>query len=157
MEILLLQDIPGVGKKNDLLVVGDGFALNCLLPRRAALVATPLVRKRYAEFIKRRAEEREKERGIATGVLSALSGKTISFKKKATKTGKLYAAISEQNIVDAIKEQLEVELSPSALFLTDPIKSTGSVSVPVRLGGQNFSFTVAVEPEKEEAVKKGKK
>ena len=46
MELLLLEDIPGVGQKNDIIVVKNGFALNNLLPRRRALIATPTVRKR---------------------------------------------------------------------------------------------------------------
>ena len=55
MEVLLLQDIPGIGKKDDLLIVKEGYALNNLLPYRKALVATPTVRKRYADQIRGRA------------------------------------------------------------------------------------------------------
>ena len=61
MEVLLLQDVQNVGQKNDLLMVGDGYALNFLLPQQKAIVATPTVRKRYAEEIRRRAEQKELE------------------------------------------------------------------------------------------------
>ena len=115
MEIFLLQDVPGIGKKNDLLLVGDGYALNNLLPRRAALVATPLVRKRYAEFIKRRAEEREHEKAMTTGAVQALTGKSLMLTRKVTKTGKLYAAVTEKQIVEALKEQLQLEVSEDAV------------------------------------------
>ncbi len=148
MEVFLLQDVPGVGKKNDLLLVGDGFALNNLLPRRAALVATPLVRKRYAEFIKRRAEEREQEKAAAVGVAQQLSGKTVTFTKKVTKTGKLYAAITEQNIVDALKEQLQVNATEEMVKIDDAIKSTGSHQVMLQMGEQVVPITVAVTAEK---------
>src|SRR2546423_12740961 len=100
MEILLLQDIAGIGKKNDLLVVGDGFALNCLLPQRKALVATPTVRKRYADQIRKRAEEKETDRQSQQQAAAALSGKAVQFTRKVTKTGKLYAAISEEQIAE---------------------------------------------------------
>ena len=149
MEVLLLQDIPGVGKKNDLLVVGDGFALNYLLPKRAALVATPLVRKRYAEFIKRRAEEREKERAVAMGAVQTLSGKTLTFKKKVTKTGKLYAGITEKNIVEALKEQLEMTVSEDAVKIDEPIKTTGQHQIMLQMGEQVVTVNVQVEAEKE--------
>ena len=96
MEVLLLQDVATVGKRNDLLTVGNGFALNYLLPKRLAIVATPTVRKLYAEAIKHRLEEKEQERAIQAGAAAAIAGKSITFTKKTTKTGKLYAAISEK-------------------------------------------------------------
>jgi len=148
MEVLLLQDVPGIGKKNDLLVVGDGFALNYLLPKRAALVATPLVRKRYAEFIRGRAEEREKERTVAAGVVKALSGKTITLQRKISKTGKLYAAVAEKNIIEALKDQHSIDVTEDAIQIQEHIKSAGSHQVLVKLGDQAFPLNVIVEPEK---------
>ena len=148
MEILLLQDIPGVGKKNDLLVVGDGFALNFLLPKRAALVATPLVRKRYAEFIKRRAEEKEKEKSFAANAAKAVSGKTITFSRKATKTGKLYAAITEEAIVEALLDQHKAEAKVEDVTIEDHIKTLGDHTVSVHMGGQDVPLTVKVTEEK---------
>ncbi len=149
MEVLLIQDVPGIGKKNDLLVVGDGFALNYLLPKRAALVATPLVRKRYAEFIRRRAEERESEKAVAQGAVTAVIGKTLVFKKKITKTGKLYAAITEKNIVDAFKDQHDVMISEDAVRIDDAIKSTGTHQIMLQMGEQVVTVNVNVEAEKE--------
>lgn len=148
MEVLLLQDIPGIGKKNDLLVVGDGFALNYLLPKRAALVATPLVRKRYAEFIRRRAEEREKEKSVATAAIQGLQGKSVVFTKKVTKTSKLYAAITEKNIVDALKEQHDLTVSEDAIRIDDAIKSIGTFQVNMQMGETLVPLTVTVEAEK---------
>jgi large subunit ribosomal protein L9 len=148
MEVLLLQDIPGIGKKNDLLVVGDGYALNYLLPRRAALVATPLVRKRYAEFIKRRAEEREREKSAVVGVVQALSGKVISFARKATKTGKLYAAITEKDIVEALKKQLETTVSEDSVKIDEQIKALGMHQIMLQISEQTFSLSVNVTEEK---------
>ncbi|MFA6259652.1 MAG: bL9 family ribosomal protein, partial [Candidatus Peribacteraceae bacterium] len=72
MEVLLLQDINGVGKKNDLLIVGDGYALNFLLPQSKAIVATPTVRRRFSEQIRRRAMEVQKERASAEQTASAV-------------------------------------------------------------------------------------
>ena len=147
MEVLLLEDIPGIGKKNDLLVVGDGYALNYLLPRRVALVATPLVRKRYAEFIKRRAEEREREKSAVAGVVQALSGKILTFARKATKTGKLYAAITEKDISEALRKQQNAEVSEDAVKIDDQIKAVGSHQIMLQIGEQTFSVTVNVTEE----------
>jgi large subunit ribosomal protein L9 len=148
MEVLLLQDIPGIGKKNDLLIVGDGYALNFLLPKRAALVATPLVRKRYAEFIRRRAEERERERSQAEGVAAAVAGQTVAFTRKATKTGKLYAAISEEAIAEALQDQHGTEVSPDDILINRHIKTVGTHDISVRMGAKKLPLTVEVTEEK---------
>ena len=148
MEVILLQDIPGIGKKNDVLVVGDGYALNCLLPHRKALVATPTVRKRYAEVIRRRAEEKALERAAATSAASVLLGKKISLLRKTTKTGKLYAAITEKQIVEAMKEQLKIEAKDSAITIASPIKALGAFTVQVDLSGVSADLAVEVGAEK---------
>ena len=147
MEVLLLQDIKGVGKKNDLMVVGDGFALNCLLPKRVALVATPLVRRRYADAIRTRAEERERERQAKAGAAQALSGKIVTFTRKTTKTGKLYAAVSEEAIVSALKEQHSIEITAASVQINAPIKALGTFQVMLRLGDQNVPLSVSVQAE----------
>lgn len=147
MEILLLQDITGVGKKNDLIQVGDGYALNHLLPRRAALVATPLVRRRYAELIRKRAEEREVERTAQAGTAQALMGKTVTIKRKATKTGKLYAGVTEAHVAEAIKDQLSIEVSEEAVRMDEHLKAVGTHSVRVMLAGQSLPLTVVVAAE----------
>jgi large subunit ribosomal protein L9 len=148
MEILLLQDIPGIGKKNDLLIVGDGYALNCLLPYRQALVATPTVRRRYAEEIKRRAEEKQREVSLRSSVAGKVSGKEIVFSRKATKTGKLYAAISEKHIAEAVKEQLMVSVDESAIVLPAPIKALGVFEAIIKAGEYTQQFSVRVQQEK---------
>lgn len=148
MEVLLLSDVPGIGKKNDLLVVGDGFALNCLLPKRAALVATPLVRKRYADFIRRRAEEREKERVAAEATAGGVAGVTVSFTRKATKTGKLYAAITPEAIAEALQDQHGYDVSPESIHADEQIKSLGTHTVTVTIQDKKVKVTADVQAEK---------
>lgn len=147
MEVLLLQDIATVGKKNDLLTVGNGFALNYLLPRRLAMVATPTVRKLYAEAIRQRLEEKEQLRAIQAGTAAALAGKTITFTKKATKTGKLYAALSERAISEACKEQLNLDITPEGIQIPSPIKAIGTFTVTLTLGAVEQPLTVTVVAE----------
>ncbi len=148
MEILLLQDIPGVGKKSDLIVVGDGYALNFLLPRRAALVATPLVRKRYADLIRRRAEERETEKSMKLSAATTMSSKALLFVKKVTKTGKLYAGITEEHIMQELQKQLGVTVKEDDINLAEHIKTVGTHTVEVKMGDQKVKVEVKVEAEK---------
>jgi len=148
MEVLLLQDIPGVGKKDDLLLVGDGYALNCLLPRHQAMIATPTVRRRYAEIIRKRAIERQTEIVSKQEAAAAVSGKQITLAKKATKTGKLYAAITEKLISDALKEQHKIDIDETSITLPEQIKAIGEFIANVEVGGQNESLTVVISEEK---------
>jgi large subunit ribosomal protein L9 len=148
MEILLLQDIPGIGKKDDLLVVGDGYALNKLLPNREALVATPTVRRRYAEQIRRRAEEKAKELAVQHSAASVVKGAKLTFARKVTKTGKLYAAISEKHLADELKKQLSLEVKVNAISIAVPIKELGLHTVLVKLAESEQKVEVEVVQEK---------
>jgi len=148
MEVLLLQDIPNVGQKNDLLLVGDGYALNFLLPQNKALVATPTVRRRYAEKIRKRAEEREVEKKLQEGKAAAIEGLEVSFERKITKTGKLYAAISEKHIEEAFKDQHSIELPSDMIKIPEPIKALGEFKASVKISGKEQQFVVTVKEEK---------
>ncbi len=144
MELLLLEDITGVGKRNDIIVVGDGFALNCLLPQRKALVATPTVRKRYADQIKRRAEEREHDRKMQQEAADMILGKIVHFTRKVAKTDKLYAAITAKDISEALASEHSINVAPDDIQIADPIKSVGNVQVQVRMAGQMFPVQISV-------------
>lgn len=144
MEVLLLTDISGVGKKNDLLIVKSGFALNHLLPERKALVVTPNVRKRYAEEIKKRALEREREREMQMSLSNTLSGKVLHMAEKASKAGKLYAAISEDQISAALMSEYSIAIPAKAIGINDHIKKTGSHTVTVTVGAQSVPVTIDV-------------
>lgn len=149
MEVLLLTDISGVGKKNDLIVVKNGFALNHLLPERKALVVTPNVRKRYAEQIKHRALEREREREIQVSLSNALTGKVVHITAKGSKAGKLYAAISEEQISAALKQEYSITIPAKAIGIDDHIKKAGKHIVTITVGTQSVSVTIEVKADVE--------
>lgn len=148
MEVLLLQDIPEIGKKDDLLIVGDGYALNFLLPQSKALIATPTVRRRYGERIRRRAEEKLAENASQEAKAATIADKEVAFARKVTKTGKLYAAISEKNIAEALKEQHKTDVEESDIVIDEPIKATGEFTVNVSLSGNDTPVKVTVTEEK---------
>lgn len=147
MELLLLSDIDGIGRKNDLVVVGDGYALNHLLPKRKALVATPNVRRRYAEDIKRRAFEKQRETTQKAELVRSVDQKTVSLKRKVTKTGKLYASITEEMIIEALQTQHNVSVPVQAISMPDSIKATGKHRVTVQMNGEVASLTVDIQSE----------
>ncbi len=147
MEVLLLTNISGIGQKNDLIVVKSGFALNFLLPNRKALVVTPSVRKRYAEQIKNRALEREKERELQTSLSTALGGKTVHIEANASKAGKLYAAIHEALISEAIKREHMIDIAVGSIAIPKAIKTVGLHDVDLTVGTQSIQLKVEVKPQ----------
>ncbi len=153
MELLLLQDINGIGKRNDIIVVGDGFALNHLLPEHKALVATPTVRKRYAEQIRRRAEERENDRKVQLEAAGMLTGKIVHFTRKGTKTDKLYAAISAREISEALSTEHAITIAADKIQIAEPIKSVGNATVQVQIGDQSYPLQINVAREEVKAKK----
>ncbi|MBP9773952.1 MAG: 50S ribosomal protein L9 [Candidatus Peribacteraceae bacterium] len=157
MEILLLSDLPGIGKKNDLIIVGNGYALNHLLPARKAIVVTPNVRRRYAEQIKKRALERELEKTAQSSSLKVLAGKSLQFMQKASKAGKLYAAISEKMIADNLKNQFGINLAPEQIKVKEPIKNIGVYTISLQIGDQTTPVSVEVKSDMKTAEKKSEK
>ena len=103
---------------------------------------------RYAEDIKRRAEEKHKEMSLKASVAGKVAGKEIVFRRKVTKTGKLYAAITEKHIAEALKEQLLVNVDESAIQLAEHIKTTGTHEASLKAGEFVQKFTVKVTEEK---------
>jgi len=152
MEVLLLSNITGIGQKNDLLTVASGYALNCLLPQRLAIVATPKVRKQYAELIKKRAEERAQERAMLESLASALSGKVVHITASVSKGGTLYASIHEKEIAAALQEEFSLTIPVESITIKEPIKTVGKHSVAVLIGAQ--SSTLEIEVKASETKKK---
>lgn len=149
MDVLLLTDITGIGRKNDLLNVSDGFALNHLLPSRKAIVATPQVRKRYAGEIKARAEARERERELQISVSTALSGKVLHIVARASKNGKLFAAIAAKDISAALEKEHGFQIDQDAIILEEHIKTVGKHALSISVGTQKVPVTVDIAPSEE--------
>lgn len=115
------------------------------------MVVTPSVRKRYAEQIKKRALQRDTEKQVQNSLSIALSDKTLHITGKVSKTGKLYAAISEAQVAESLKKEFSIDLPASAIHLTSPLKSIGLHKVQVTLGAQKVDLSVDIAEEKAEA------
>jgi large subunit ribosomal protein L9 len=104
MKVILLQDIPKVGKKYEVKNVKDGFARNFLFPRNLAEVATPRAVKEIEIRQKQAAQKRELEENLLIQTITGLENKTISYKTKAGKIGQLFDKIDVKDIQEALKK-----------------------------------------------------
>lgn len=146
MKVILLCDVKGTGKKDDVLNISDGFARNYLFPRKWAVEATPGAVK---EIERKRANEvklEQERREAAQKVADSLKGKVINLKVKCGDKGRLYGSITSQEIADALKEQHGVEIDKRKLEC-EAIRQIGDVSVSVWLyNGITVPMKVHVEP-----------
>ena len=126
MKVILLCDVKGSGKKDDVINVSDGYARNYLFPRKWAVEATPgavkeIERKRAAE------EKLEKERRAAAEASAReLKDKVINIQAKCGAQGRIYGSITTQEIAAALKEQYGVEIDKRKIEC-DPIRQVGDV------------------------------
>ena len=133
MKVILLQDIKGTGKKDQILEIADGYARNYLLPRKLAKEATSealnsLNKSRDAdkhreEVRKQQAEERSR----------SLKGKVIQVTVKGGENGKLYGSVTNDQIAAALKEQHGIEIDKRKLEQEEPIKTAGQSFVTLKL------------------------
>lgn len=146
MKIILLADVPGTGKKNQILNVSDGFARNYLFPRKLAMEASPGAVK---EVERRNEVERQKEkerREAAEKVAESLKDKIIVIQAKSGEKGRLYGSVTGQEIADALEKQHGVSVDKRKIDLKDPIRSLGEFTVGVWLySGLTVPMLVRIE------------
>ena len=133
MKVILLQDIKGTGKKDQIIEASDGYARNYLIPRKLAKEAT-------AEAInsieKSKSADKHREavkKAEAEAKARELKGKVIQLSVRGGDNGKLYGAITNDQIAAALKEQHGVEVDKRKLELDEPVKTAGQTTVTLKL------------------------
>jgi large subunit ribosomal protein L9 len=134
MKVILIQDVRGQGKKGELLEVSDGYARNYLLPRNLAMKATTDNLNALKLKEKAKAAQIEKEKALAKETAEKLSGIIVTLKAKAGAAGKLYGAVTNMEISQALSEQHGIEIEKNKIVMADPIKTFGNYEVKCKLG-----------------------
>lgn len=131
MKVILLKDVKGQGKKNDVIEVSDGYGRNFLIKNGLATVATST--QVNSINISKAAEEKRKaaEKAEAIKLAKELETKTVVVEIKTGETGKLFGALNTQAIADALKKQ-GVDIDKKKIVLSDPIKSVGEYTITVK-------------------------
>jgi len=134
MEIILKQDITGLGYKNDLLTVKDGYGRNYLIPKGLATIATNSNKKQLAELKKQQAFKEEKIKKEADAIAQTLEGAALKILVKASTTGKIFGSVNNIIVATAIKEQKNLEIDRKKINLDgDSIKEVGQYKAVVKL------------------------
>lgn len=148
MEVILKQDIKGLGYKDDKVKVANGYGRNYLLPKGMATLATEGAKKMHAEILKQRAFKEDKLRKEATANAEKLSGVSIKVGAKAGESGKIFGSVTTIQIAEALQkagfpvERKNIEIND------DNIKQLGTYTAKVRLFKEvaaNVTFEVVAE------------
>jgi large subunit ribosomal protein L9 len=148
MQVLLLQDVSGIGNAGEVKKVADGYARNYLLPRKLAVVATEGAVKQ-AEAIKQAVIRREaKTRADAQELAKMIEQVTLTLRAKAGEGDRLFGSITSADIVEALAREKGITVDKRKVDLDSPLKELGAHQVTIKLH-PDVSARVTVVVEKE--------
>jgi large subunit ribosomal protein L9 len=133
MEVILKQDIKGLGYKDDKVSVANGYGRNFLLPKGMATLATESAKKMHAEIIKQRAYKEDKLRKEAASNSEKLNGVSIKVGAKAGENGKIFGSVGTIQIAEALNKAGYQVDRKNIEINDDTIKQLGTYSAKVRL------------------------
>ena len=148
MKLLLKEDVDGLGFCGEEVEVKDGYGRNFLVPKGKALLATPNNLKAFNHQKRIVQAKVKKVTGIAQEVADKISAATIQIKKKMGDGGKMFGAVTAQEISDLLKAK-GIDIDRRKIQIQEPIKKAGEYSIPVKLHPEvTAAIKLTVEGEK---------
>lgn len=133
MKVILLKDVKGSGKKDEIIEVSEGYGRNYLLPRKIAREATAEALNAIEKAKAATAYREEQKKLEAERKSRELKGKVIQITARGGEGGKLYGSITGDMIATALKEQHGVEIDKRKIEQEEPIRSAGQSFITVKL------------------------
>jgi len=132
MQLILLENVPSLGKAGDLVKVSDGYGRNYLIPQKKALLATEKSLK-VIEHQKRQVQQRmEKTKKDAEKMGQRIEVLSCTFVKTVGESGKLFGSVTSMDIENYLKEN-GIDVDRKKISLEEPIKNLGMFTVPIKL------------------------
>src|SRR3989344_1385762 len=136
MRVIILQNIKGLGQMGDVKIVADGYARNFFFPKKIAKLATDAALKEVDALKKKREASQNLETENVVKLAEQLKDAVLEFTRKATKTGKIYSAVTKEDIAEMLTTQSGFKVQPDAVNLDEHeghIKQLGEHLVKVEL------------------------
>lgn len=133
MKVILLDNIKGVGKKDEVINASDGYARNFLFPKKLAVEAnaenmSKLNNKKDANQYKK-----DVEKQAAEDLAKKIKGVMLKIKVKSGENGKIFGGVTPKEISENLKSQYKMEIDKKKIELKEPIKTLGSFEVTIKL------------------------
>jgi len=145
MKIILLKDIPKVGKKYEIKNVSDGYAANFVLPQGLGIVATPQNEKKIKQMHAGALVNKDIQEELLLKNLASLQSVTVTISGKTNEKGHLFAGIHGEEITKALQEQVRLTVPVEAIKLEKPLKETGKFMIEVEMHGKKTQFALHIE------------
>jgi large subunit ribosomal protein L9 len=133
MNVILKQDLPNLGHKDDIVVVKDGYARNYLIPKGYAINATAQNKKVHDEILRQRAHKEKQLKDAAEKMAEDLKKVSLSIGAKTSTKGKIFGSVNTIQIAEALKVKGFVVERKNIAIKEDLIKEVGSYSATVKL------------------------
>jgi large subunit ribosomal protein L9 len=148
MEIILKQDVQGLGSKDDILIVKNGYGRNYLLPQGMAITATESAKKVLAENIRQRSHKEAKLKEEALKLAERIKALTINIGAKTSTTGKIFGSVNNIQLAEAINAQ-GIEIDRKYIQISkDGVKEVGKHIAKIKLHREvviDFEYNVVSE------------
>lgn len=133
MKVILLDNIKGVGKKDEVINASDGYARNFLFPRKLAIEANvenmSKLKNKQDSVQHKKNVEKEKAEDIA----KKLKDITVNIKVKAGDNGRIFGGVTSKEISENLKQQFKIDIDKKKIILNETIKNIGVFNVSVKL------------------------
>lgn len=133
MKVILLDNIKGVGKKDQIINASDGYARNFLFPKNLAVEANKenLAKLQAKQSSKQFKKDTEKEEALK--ISEKLKKITLKIEVKAGENGKIFGGITAKEIAEALKSNYQIEVDKKKIMLEENIKTLGTTNVTIKL------------------------
>ena len=142
MEIILKEDIIGLGVKNEIVNVKSGYGRNYLIPFGKGVIASDSAKKMLAEELKQKANKLAKIKAEAEALAEKLNAVSLTIPTKVSATGQIYGSVNNLQIADELAK-LGLEVNRKSIVVKD-VKEVGSYQAIVKLH-KEVTATVAFE------------
>lgn len=132
MEVILTQDFPGLGYKNDTVRVKGGYGRNYLIPKGLAMVASDSNRKMIEENVRQASHKAEKIKSDAEELAAKFEALNLSLGAKAGENGKIFGSITTTQIADSLKKE-GLEIDKKRISFKTDVKTVGDYEAEVDL------------------------
>ncbi len=148
-ELLLLEDVDGLGRSGDIVTAKPGYVRNFLLPKKKAVIAEKHLVRLRESLQKERSERATVDRKEAEALAKELGAKGLIIKVKIDVDGHMYGSVTGQDVAKCFEEQLNIEMDKKSILLPKPIRKLGVHEVELKLReGVSGKITLEIQPEK---------
>ncbi len=133
MDIILLKDMDKLGYKHEVVTVKNGFGRNYLIPKKLAVIANAVNMKKLDKIKDEEAAKEAARLGDYQEIAKQLEGKTLKIGVKAGTSGKIFGSVTNVQVMNAIKEQFDIDIERRKIGMPDNVKEIGSYATTIQL------------------------